>query len=308
MHSERLVFVNADARGHDQLFTINVNGSGLRQLTFGGYSNNSPSFAPDGQRLAYLHRDRVLTHNVLMIADQHATHGVALGPTDVSGYSWSPSGRYIAYNAGGIMYVMPSRGGRRRLVLDTKGDTLGGPVWSPDGRYLGFGYLDYCDMCGSQWATAVMRPWGGRRVMIDDLGGSTTWSADGRYLLSTHVNEKTGWIWGFDPASGSPVVLHRLVVPAGVNPIATSRDGRWLALNGRPGLWLAHTDGSSPRRLVAGDHPAAFSPDSKWLAVVRTWKYGRSGLAVISVDGGPMRDLARGPRAGGAVFQPWRAT
>ena len=51
------------------------------------------------------------------------------------GVAWSPSGREIAYGNGGeVLGVIPSRGGRPRLLLT--GSYVGGPQWSPDGTKL----------------------------------------------------------------------------------------------------------------------------------------------------------------------------
>jgi DNA-binding winged helix-turn-helix (wHTH) protein len=56
-------------------------------------------------------------------------------------------------------------------------------------------------------------------------------------------------------------------------------------------LWVCNSDGSSPRKLTNTRRAGTprWSPDGRWIAFDSDGRYGRSGIYVVSVDGGPAR-------------------
>lgn len=115
--------------GHATLWVVDAGGSGLHRI-----SDNAslPSWAPDGQRLAYSGPDGIY------VADPDGRQTTNIG---ARGYRpvWAPRGNRIAYNvtAGGfgVLCLVDSDGSHRRCL---RGRSAKKPLWSPDARWVAF--------------------------------------------------------------------------------------------------------------------------------------------------------------------------
>ncbi len=134
---------------------------------------------------------------------------------------------------------------------------------------------------------------------------SPAWSPDGERVAFVRcgLGGECG-VYAVD-AGGGP---EQALVPNGdlaITDLVWSPDGQQLAFSGRRGLQGAFSlhllplDGSAPQRLTSpastypGDLGPAFSPDGQQLAFVRTALDGRQDVAVVTVQGGRVRRLAR---------------
>jgi DNA-binding winged helix-turn-helix (wHTH) protein len=56
-------------------------------------------------------------------------------------------------------------------------------------------------------------------------------------------------------------------------------------------IWVSNSDGSSPRRLTKTGRAGTprWSPDGRWIVFDSDGRFGRSGIYVVSVGGGPIR-------------------
>jgi len=92
-----------------------------------------------------------------------------------------------------------------------------------------------------------------------------------------------------------PVIAGRNAI-AGPQP---SPDGTKLVFmagaNEAMDLWVSNSDGSSPRKLtnIGRAGTPRWSPDGRWIAFDSDGRYGRSGIYVVSADGGPVRDVVQ---------------
>jgi Tol biopolymer transport system component len=94
----QLAFV-ADTTGSNQVWVMNIDGGGLRQVTHDAYEATDPDWSPDGRRIAYVGFGDGSTREVF-VAD-HATgktRRVTKGPTDPWNPEWSPDGEHILYH------------------------------------------------------------------------------------------------------------------------------------------------------------------------------------------------------------------
>jgi TolB protein len=140
-----LAFSRAIEEGTD-VYTLNIRDNCcLQRLTVGRFSDNlSPTYSPDGQRIAYVSTRPGLPQIYVMGAD--GTDQELFAPFDygVTGSSnapdWSPNGQTLAFHrdVGGTLQVfvldVRTRTVRQLTSLGRNED----PTWAPDSRHLAF--------------------------------------------------------------------------------------------------------------------------------------------------------------------------
>ena len=133
-----------DSRGgaQDDIFVVQSDGKGLRQLTDDAYRDRHPVFSPDGRRLAF-HSDRSGRYDIWTIS----TDGSGLAQmTKTTGDTiieplWSPDGRRLAVNSGkeSTILTLDEKGAVARIqkIPEPAPKTLAYPLsWSADGKRL----------------------------------------------------------------------------------------------------------------------------------------------------------------------------
>ena len=140
-----LVFSRAIEEGTD-IYSINIRDNCcLQRLTVGRFSDNlSPTYSPDGQRIAFVSTRAGAPQVYVMAAD--GTDQELFAPFDygVTGASnapdWSPDGQSVAFHreVGGTLQVFVldarTRTARQLTSLGRNED----PTWAPDSRHLAF--------------------------------------------------------------------------------------------------------------------------------------------------------------------------
>ena len=144
--SSWIVFESHNLAGSDpgEIWKVNADGSGLARLT-GGHDDRQPEWSPAGNRIVF-QRASGSGWDVMTI-DPHGgslvnlTRDPSAGNTDPS---WSPSGRYVVYSAGGDgiaianLWIIPAVGGVRRRLTTYPTGYDGAPGWSNNGRLIAF--------------------------------------------------------------------------------------------------------------------------------------------------------------------------
>lgn len=182
----------------------------------------TPTWSPDGRRLAYIRVDNGHETSELWIvrADGSELHGVAIVHAAASP-SWSPDGRWIAYvGDGGLSEVLADGSGKRLLL---KRD-VSSPTWSPDGSRIAFA----SQRAGTVSTSLLDVRTGSLRVVEHHRGsaGPLAWSPDGRWLCYTTEHADAG---------GAFVQLHAVRVADGARQVVAR-------------AFVQHLDGLSWRR------------------------------------------------------------
>jgi Tol biopolymer transport system component len=134
---ERIAFTS-DRSGSPQIWTMDVNGGDVKQLTNSG-DNEWPSWSPDNSKIAsQSHRDGNWEIYV-MDADGPNQKRLTIDSANLDlGPDWSPDGSRIIWNKGMQTYTMTANGGDQTSVAFV-GLLESAPIYSPDGQELAYG-------------------------------------------------------------------------------------------------------------------------------------------------------------------------
>jgi Tol biopolymer transport system component len=177
----KIAFDREGNRGYD-IFTMNLDGTELANLTNGVGSNTNPAWSPDGAKIAFNRFDSSTDGIFVMNADGSHQTQLSANPGGLDGEpAWSPDGRRIAFrrcNGQCDVFVMNSDGtGQTNLTNNPSYDVT--PSWSPDGKKIAFH-----SSRGGVW---VMNPDGSGQAQLVSAytPGSNSepdWSPDGSKL------------------------------------------------------------------------------------------------------------------------------
>jgi Tol biopolymer transport system component len=189
-----------------------------------GY-NGEPTFAPDGETVAYV-SDRTGNFEIFL---RQASGGRDINLTNDAADdvqpAFSPDGRQIAFVSsraggsavqfvgmdypllGGGIWVMPALGGSARRVAE-RGNF---PSWSPDGKSIVY----------------TAGPWFGKKIyIVPAIGGAPE-------EIPVKLQPTQHWMY----ASYSP-------------------DGRWIVFEAAPAdIYIVPASGGEPHRVAGGHHP-----------------------------------------------------
>jgi TolB protein len=243
-------------RCRDELCLMRPDGSRKRHLLSVGPSPQwDPAFSPDGLMLAFrgyygIGDGEYALHVVRTngCAIHRLTRSIAGDP------SWSPDGRWIAFDTSGegeIWKVHPNGTGLTRITRGGRPDQDSSPAWSPDGTRIAF--VRYHLGHRQIW---VVRADGSRATVLHkdarELRGMPAWSHDGRRIAFVAQTWPRSWIEVMH-ANGSKVRTLTKERGEAWNPIWLPRDAgiAFLAgVNGVGSLFVMRPDGRDVHRVA----------------------------------------------------------
>jgi Tol biopolymer transport system component/DNA-binding winged helix-turn-helix (wHTH) protein len=156
-----------------------------------GISAEFVTFSPDGKSLAYV----TYPEGILWRANRDGSNPIQL--TDPPIYPnllrWSPDGRQILFTASNSegqmkVYLLPSEGGRPKMLLPSDHRVQFDPNWSPDGRKIVFSTSETVST-GIKRSICILELSNGQVTDIPQSQDrySTRWSPDGQNLAGLTI-------------------------------------------------------------------------------------------------------------------------
>lgn len=274
-----------------EIYTMPAEGGELTNITNNGAWDETPSFSPDGSKIAFASDRGDKKHFSIYMARADGTRVKRLtrGKSHDFSPSWSPGGRRIAFfsNRHGRygIYVM-RLGERPRRVTSLDMDAFD-PRWSPSGRK----FLFSSDSFGKGWDVYTIRVDGTRlrRLTRNDAHDyDASWSPDGRLVAFATDRNSEG--------SGQCVW-----VPGGVVfPSDCHSD-----------IYTIRPDGSEETQITDGlwwdDYPV-WSPDGTKIIFISDESYPSysSDLFIMNPDGSDRQPLTDNTDIYEYYFPAWQ--
>lgn len=203
----KIAYASLQADG-SHIFSVNADGSGLTQLTFGRYFDSAPVYSPDGSLVALTSNRGGRIGLYVMSADGTNLRPIVGGPrfTFDGLCSWSPDGRSIVFssNRSGhfALWIAKLDGTGLRQLTDNMGVDMT-PAWSPDGTVIAFASF----RSGASGVFSIAPDGTGLKRLTTGFDMSPSWSFDGRLAFTRTTSTGTAIYTSAADGSGATVVV-----------------------------------------------------------------------------------------------------
>jgi Tol biopolymer transport system component len=209
--------------GRSDIFVVQPDGSGLKNVTHDAAGEANAVWSPDGTRIAFLRSEVTAgTSDVYVIdADGTGLEQVTRSGHVGSGPTWSPDGTRLAYVDEGLR-VIGVDGADARLLVEGR---VGDPTWSPDGKWIAY---SLSEPTSRDELSGIPHLWmipsgGGEPIQLTHglaIASGPDWSPDGHRLVFIADRD----IAVLDLDSGD---VHRLTGTDATEVDAYDRDPAW---------------------------------------------------------------------------------
>ncbi len=199
----RLAYTS-NAGGSSDIWTMNTDGSGIRQLTVGANARLGLTITADEKQLIFA-AERDGKYNLWRVnIDGSNLERITNGNGELYPQC-TPDGRWIVYQSGGnypTLWKMPIGGGEATAITKTTGSR---PSVSPDGEFVAYHYLSSIAE-GSRWGIGISSLAGGERIKRFDFPSTVVerlvkWTRDGKSIAFLNSPGGVPNIW-IQPVGG----------------------------------------------------------------------------------------------------------
>lgn len=235
----------SDQGGTNQIWIMNLDGSGLTQVTQMAEGACQPDFSPDGMRIVFIspcpsNRDSYPGAGMFII-NVDGSNLVPLPNVPGGDYDpeWSPDGNFIVFTSIRVtnsprIYLLDLRD-LQVIRLSNQFANDYQPTWSPDGSMIAY-------VSKQQGPTDIwtMKPDGSNQQRFTLSGSfinsSPSWSKDGQSIVYTQLYEPGGvpHLAAASLVEGKVVEYQFDLGPIPVREAAFSSDGLWLIFESWP--------------------------------------------------------------------------
>jgi Tol biopolymer transport system component len=244
----RIAF-SAGLHGHEDIYVVDADGTGLRRLTTDPAADFDPTWSPDGRRIAYRHETMGDSTAEIYVMAGNGAHrrNLTRRPGQDHAPAWSPDGKiaFASVRHGFLpaIWVMNADGSHQKRLSNVDGEY---PAWSPDGTKIAF---ERNTLGPSGWDLWVMNADGsGEKALLhssaDEKGAA--WSPNGKWIAfgSGHEGRTADRLW---VARSDGTRRRRLTTVPAERP-DWSPDGRQIVFTAG-GLTIVRADGTASRTL-----------------------------------------------------------
>ena len=205
----RLAYTS-NAGGSSDIWTMNADGSNIRQLTVGANARLGLAVTADEKQLVYA-AEKDGKYNLWRV-DIDGSNLTRITNGNGEFYpQCTPDGRWIVYQSGGnypTLWKIPIGGGEATAITKTKASR---PSVSPDGKFVAYHYLSSISE-GSRWGIGISSLEDGKPVKRFDFPSTVVerlvkWTRDGKAIAFLNSPGGVPNIWAQPLDGGDPKPL-----------------------------------------------------------------------------------------------------
>ncbi|MCH8310516.1 MAG: PD40 domain-containing protein [Chloroflexi bacterium] len=287
------ILFTSDRDGNLEIYSVNVNGEKLTNLTNTQTHEFAPVLSPNHRLVSFLSGVQGNTAVEVMRVDGTERFPLTQGGAEHSSQRWSPSNDRIAYvrqdGSNSNIYVSSVGESKTALLTSISGHQVGD--WSRDGNSVTFAVLG-----GPNQGIYVRNPDGVNEFRVTETPDyNPTWSPDSRRLAFLSTRDGNPEIYVMDADGNNLKRLTESEAPE--YDISWSPNGQSILFvserDGNPEIYTMTKDGARPTRLTFNttvDNQPVWSPGGKQIAFV-SYLDGDADIFIMSIDGKSQKRL-----------------